>query len=113
MPENSMLSLVTILLAMVLILVLAYYVSRALGRGRNRRAAGKYLNVIDQMAIGQDRALLIVSVGDEHYLVGSASGSVTLLAKLDGEFPEETPPKETKSFRDFHALMEKYNRKNE
>lgn len=41
------------------------------------------LSVVDRLPLDPRRALLVVKVGDEHFLIGVAEQSMTLLARLD------------------------------
>lgn len=46
-------------------------------------ASGRLLTVLDRLPIDPRRSILVVKMGDEHFLVGSAEQGLTLLARLD------------------------------
>ena len=81
-----MIEAVTVILICALILVLAWVCSRVLGKTMSRRQRGKYMEVIDQTALGSDRALLIVRVQKRYLLLGSANGQISMLTELDEDF---------------------------
>ena len=83
---GGVLSTVSVILVCAVILVLAYLSSRFLGKTWNRTQRGRYMEVIDQVAVGQDRAVLIIRVKDQSFLVGSTSGGINLISELDTEF---------------------------
>lgn len=85
---TDMISMVSGLLTLILILLLAYGCSRFLGKQVNHRGHTKYMRICDQMMVAQDRQLLIVGVGEEYFLLSNSQAGVTLVTKLDGDFPE-------------------------
>ena len=110
---NSLISLVSVVLVFGLILVLAYLVSRALVKTWHLGHNSKYMKIIDQMVVGQDRQILIVRIKDRHYLIGSSSKGVELLKELEGDFPDTdgvgTGGENTGSFLQYyHLYQEKY-----
>lgn len=86
---HSTISLLSGFLVFILILLLAYASSRYLGKTWHRSSTARYMEVIDQLAVGQDRLLLIVKVDSKFYLMSSSSQGVSILAELDGDFSSE------------------------
>lgn len=86
---HGTISLVSGFLVFVLVLLLAYACSRFLGKTWRMRSSAKYMEVIDQLAVGQDRLLLIVKVDKKYYLMSSGSQGVSFLKELDGDFSQE------------------------
>ncbi len=86
---ESSISLVSGFLVFVLILLLAYACSRYLGKTWQHSSSARYMDVIDQLAVGQDRLLLIVKIKDKVYLMSSSSQGVSILTELDGDFSTE------------------------
>ena len=76
------LSVVSVILVCVIILVIAWLFSRLLGKTWAHAQKGRYLDIIDQAPLGQDRALLIVRIQDNYYLVGSTPQNIQLVAEL-------------------------------
>ena len=86
---HSTISLLSGFLVFILILLLAYASSRYLGKTWHRSSTARYMEVIDQLAVGQDRLLLIVKVDKKYYLMSSCSQGVSFLKELDGDFSLE------------------------
>lgn len=82
---GDILSLIWALLAIGLVLFLAYAFTRfAAGRGtlgklrlRNRR-----ITILEQVPVGRDQKLLLVRLGERFYFLGTAQGSVTCLREV-------------------------------
>ncbi len=55
------------------------------GVKRKRRT----LTVRESAALGDRRFVLVIQVGRQRFLIGSSSSSVTLLAQLPDQFPDE------------------------
>lgn len=95
-------------------LVLGKLVPRLLGMtaaGRRALVAAPsrgVLHVVDRLPLDPRRALLVVRVGDEHFLVGLAEQSMTMLARLDDSRFEATPTSPTPSvLGSFGRLLER------
>ena len=75
----------------------------------------RFMRIIDTIAVGQDRYLLIVEINGVYYLVGSTSSDVSILSELDGTQIEQglsdlkKPSEELKNFSD--VLKERLKRK--
>lgn len=86
---HGTISLVSGFLVFVLILLLAYACSKYLGKTWHRSSTARFMEVIDQLAVGQDRLLLIVRIEKKYYLMSSSSQGVSFLKELDGDFSSE------------------------
>ncbi len=73
------------LIVVALIMYLAYFVSKNIGRIPSMKNSSGNMQVIDRIMIGQDRALLIVKVAQSYLLVSSAQNSITILKELNEE----------------------------
>lgn len=96
-------SLAWFLVASVLVIGLALYVTRWLARWQFLQAKGRRMRILEGMAIGRDRQLLLVQVGKEVLLLGSAEGGVNLVHKVEDpemvqECLEETTASPAASF---------------
>lgn len=87
----SGLEAVTAIAAVILILVLAWWWSRFLGRKMSASAVGRYMKVIDSVMIGRDRQLLLVRIKDETFLIGVSQQQVSFMTKVSGDFEDEAP----------------------
>ncbi|MFZ5814006.1 MAG: FliO/MopB family protein [Bacillota bacterium] len=75
--------LFTFLLASVAVIALAMYATRWLSRWQFLQGKGRRLRVVEGMAVGKDRQLLLVQVGKEVLLLGSSEGGVSLVHKVE------------------------------
>lgn len=99
MPQ-SIWSLLGMLLIVLLILALAYVVTRGLGASYGRkggrisparvRAGGsERFRVIGQIGLGRTERLVLACLGDRCYLLGVTEHGFTLLKELEGEEAKE------------------------
>ena len=87
------------ILYLVLILIAAYFVTKAVGKramqrgmkkgGRGVRAPvmGRLLSVEDRIAVDRDKSILVVEFEGKYYLMGATAQELTLIDKID--MPEE------------------------
>lgn len=47
-------------------------------------ASGRLLKVVDRLALDPKRAILVVAMGEQHFLIGSSDQGLHWLARLDG-----------------------------
>lgn len=98
-------------IAVVLILYLSYLFSRYLSKGMSKSSSSRYMRLIDQIALGQDRHIAIVQIGGKYLLVGVTSGQVNVLSEIqdDNLFPLEPDTVDIgEKIPDFKAMMEKF-----
>jgi len=116
MLENfsSFLSLIGALLTVVIILFLAFFFSRMLGKTWNRASSGRNLKIIEQLSLGPDRQILLLKVQNEVYMVGVSQAGIQILAKLEGEISEEdTSGSEPAGFKELFEKFSSQQRKKE
>lgn len=77
------LTLVWYLAGSLLVIALTYVATRWLAALQFSQSRGRRLRVLEGVAVGRDRQLLLVSVGNEVMLVGSAPGAVSLIARVE------------------------------
>lgn len=84
---GDVLPLLGMLLSVVVILYLAYWVTRrvAMGSGAGTGAAGNNIRVYDRLALGQNKSLVIVRVGVRWLVLGVADEQITLVTELSEE----------------------------
>ena len=74
---------VRLILAFVIVIFLAYYVTRFLGAsGRLGKAKRNNLRVLEALGIGQQSNVQLVRAGKRYFLLGVSKERVTLLAEL-------------------------------
>lgn len=92
----------------VLILYLSYVAAKFVGKSAVRGGHSRYMRMIDQMPVGQGRALSVVQIGDRYFLIGIAEKQITTLAELEEEglVPLEIEePMNSMGVPDFKDLM--------
>ncbi len=86
-----MIELILAILAMAGVIYLSYLFSKYLASSTSKINNAKYMKVVDRLPIGQDRSVIILQIGDKHYLIGNASQSIEILAELSEEQLVELP----------------------
>lgn len=111
---NSVISLVSVLILTVLILYLSYIFTKSLGKGMGLKHGGTYMQMLDRLPLGQDKAIAIVRVGSHYYLIGIASSQITFLSELSEEEIQDEARKPTQfsdsgeGFDNFKNILKKY-----
>lgn len=107
---NPVISLIAALMWVVVILALAYWCSRYLGKRYGGSVSGKYLKVLDRVQVGADRYLLLIRLQEHTYLVGVSPAGVQLLSE-PADFvrdPEEEEERENVAAPGFQELLKAY-----
>jgi len=97
--EDAAGALVMFILASLAVIALALLVTRGLSRWSTLQFRGRRLRVLEGVPVGRNRYLLLVAVGKEVLVVGSAEGGITLLhtvpdpeALLGPDWEQSPPP---------------------
>lgn len=69
------------LIVIAAILALCYFTTRRLGSVRT--GGGRYIRLLDRVAIGQDKAVALIQAGEKYLLLGIANAQITVLAQMD------------------------------
>ena len=96
--------------AVIVIIYLSYLASKYIGKGLGRNGSSRYMRLIDQITLGQDRHIAIVQVGGKYLLVGVTSGQISLLSEVSDEdlFPLEPDNAEGEGkIPDFKTMIDK------
>ncbi|MCL1804937.1 MAG: flagellar biosynthetic protein FliO [Clostridiales bacterium] len=97
-------SVVGVCVVMVLIFVAAFYVTKLMGKHYSIQASfSKEMRVIDKLALGRDRFLLIVEAGEKVLLLGVSPQQIDTLAELDKDGFADLPPAQENM--DFLSLL--------
>ncbi|HHW12407.1 MAG TPA: flagellar biosynthetic protein FliO [Firmicutes bacterium] len=80
-PSFSYFQLISYLLCFVLVLYLASKAARWLGRVAGGRS-GLHLRLVDTLHLGPNRAVHLIMVGKQLFLVGAAERNLTLLTEI-------------------------------
>lgn len=92
---SGVLSILFILLVFALVLVAAYYATRLVAKGYTPTIMGGNMRVLERISLGQDRQLLIVSVGERRLLLGSSQKGVELICDITDQplsYPDTPAP---------------------
>lgn len=101
------------LAVVVLILYLAYVVTKYIGRGVGAGARSGCMRVRDQIPLGRDRAAAIVQIGTRFFLVGITGSQISMLAELEEDelIPfQDTNTIQGKPYPDFREMIDKLGR---
>ncbi len=92
------------------IIYLSYLASKYIGKGVNMNQRSRYMRVIDQIVVGQDRSIAIVQIGIKYVLVGIASGQVNILSEIQDEdlVQINAPDKTMSELSNFKDTLEKW-----
>lgn len=96
-------------IAVALIIYLSYIASKYIGGSLKRSSSSRYMRLLDQVTLGQDRHVAIVQVGAKYLLVGVTAGQVSFLSELQDEelVPLSAEEEEEMSPPDFKRMLEK------
>ena len=106
-----MLSVIITFIVAVLIIYLSYLFSRYVGKTMNKSSSSRYMRLIDQITVGQDRSIAIMQAGDKYLLVGITAGQINVLREMqEDELIQLSPDEEQARIKtpDFKELMEKF-----
>ncbi len=106
------------ILTVMIVLAMAWWCSRLLGRQWVRSSGSGNIELIDQVQVGQNQRILLMKAGEKHYLIGVSSAGIQLLSEVEGEFCSPRSPEMTAGtqfpFRDFlKERLESYRDKRE
>lgn len=73
------------LVVVIVILYLTFVATKYIGKGVGARTKSRYMKIVDQMALGQDKSIAIVKMGAQYYLIGIASSQITILSEVQEE----------------------------
>ncbi len=82
-------SMLALLLILGLLWILYRLFQRFEGRFPGLVARPRRIQVVERRSLGERRSLLLVTVGEEQFLVGSTTQSLSLLARIDSDLSQE------------------------
>lgn len=83
MTAWDVLSVLGTLVGFVLLLVLAWWASRAIGRAYAGSGAGCAVQLLDRVALGGEKQLLVVKAAGKVLLLGVTAHQISFLQELD------------------------------
>ena len=82
---ESFLQLISALLIFAFVLLITYYTTRWIGGYQKVRMKSKNLQVIESMAVGQNKSICLVKAGTEYLVVAIGKDEIRTLATLKEE----------------------------
>ena len=103
-------SAIATLIIVVLIIYGSYIVSKYIGKGLAKNSSSRYMRLIDQITMGQDRHIAIVQISGRYLLIGVTAGQINVLSELQDDeiFPLTPEENDRGNTVDFRAMMEKF-----
>ncbi len=107
---SGILTAIGTLCIVALIIYFSYVAAKLVAKGSFKAGRSRYMRMVDQMPVGQNRAVSVIQVGDRYFLLGIAEKGIDMLAELEEEgliplLAEE--PDARASMPDFRDLMSK------
>lgn len=100
----------TFLLAAIII-YLSYICSKYLGKGLVKNSSSRYMRMLDQLIVGQNRTLVIVQAGERYLLLGVGPERIQTLAELSEEDLLPLGEENEETAIDFSRLLSQIRRK--
>lgn len=76
---------ISTLCIVAVIIYFSYVAAKFVAKGSVRASHSKYMRMVDQMPVGQNRAVSVIQVGDRYFLLGIAEKQIDMLAELEEE----------------------------
>jgi flagellar biosynthesis protein FliP len=80
---TDILPIVFSLALIVLVMYLSFVFTKYMGKRMNTHSKLKNIKIVEQVALGQERALLIAAICGKFYLIGVSAQSIAILSELD------------------------------
>ncbi|WZL74855.1 flagellar biosynthetic protein FliO [Clostridiaceae bacterium 35-E11] len=69
----------------LIILVLAYYTTKIVGKKSNMYFGNKNLKIVERISLGMDKSIYIISICENYYLLAVTKQNIELIDKLNPE----------------------------
>lgn len=107
---NNILQLFAVMTVFVLILVVAYFVTRWIGTNQGRNFFGKNIRVIEGCRIGTNKFIQIVKVGNKFLILGIGKDEISYLGEVEEQDLAITEDG-VKTLPDFKEILAKVKQK--
>ena len=97
--------------AVAVIIYLSYLASKYIGKGMSLGSSSRYMRMLDQMIVGQNRTLAVVQAGDRYLLLGVGPERIDMLLELSEEELIPIGGEDGEQTVDFGRLLSKIGRK--
>ncbi len=85
-PLNQGISLIMAFLGIVVVIFLALYTTRFIGKKYNfKNSKSKNIKLIETLTLGQDKCIIIVKATDKYLLLGVTSQNISVLQEINPE----------------------------
>ncbi|NLB17492.1 MAG: flagellar biosynthetic protein FliO [Syntrophomonadaceae bacterium] len=74
---------IQMILALALIIFLAWGMIRFFGRSMNTSFQGRWIKVIEQISLGTNRSISVIEIGGRSFLIGITDHSISLLTEIE------------------------------
>lgn len=101
MPEA--LDLIWVILVLLLVFYLAWLVTRYVAGRAKGKAAGRTMRVVDRLNLSNDKAILVVKIGEEYCVIGMTGHEIRLIKTLS---QEEAEPFRAEAEKQEHAWQD-------
>ena len=88
---QDILPLLLVLLIVAFVMYMSYLFTKFIGSRSSKAAKAEHIKIVDRLAVGQDRYILIVELQGMHYLVSATPQEIRILKELD-DFETVIPP---------------------
>lgn len=106
MDSEFWLMLLKIILALPFILILIYLSLKYGGSKLQHIQNGKYIKILERVALSKENSLLVVRIGEKGYVISSTNNNIQILSEVSSE--EISKIEETKIIPQYSSLKEFY-----
>jgi flagellar biosynthetic protein FliO len=111
MKLDDIVSIFVTLILFIAVIFLAIYSTKFIGKRFAVSMGGKNMKIIERIALGPDKMILLVKVAEKVMVVGVTTGQMTTLAEIDPETIEIEP--EIAPKYDFKSILDNVLNRNE
>lgn len=110
-------SLFIAIVGFILIIYLAYFATKKMGRRLSIRGVGsKNIKILENISIGQNKSIAIIETAGKVLLIGITQNDITLICELDENMIDRNEDEKSSSGMEFSkafksALEQKFGRK--
>jgi flagellar biosynthetic protein FliO len=105
MQAGGFLDYLGILIVFCAILFLAWLTTRLIGKRLGGDVRSRRMQVVETLPLGMDRSLMLVRVGQKHYLLATGRGRTDFMAEVD---PGPESEAAAAAPQDFRTVLERY-----
>lgn len=105
---KELLHIIFIILGFVIVLFLAKFTTKFLGKKMSYSKTTKHIRVVDRMFIGNDKSICIIQIGNRFFAVGITNQHVDLICELS---EADLMPLSVEEESPFNSLFDMYTSK--